>query len=93
MSPRPGVTVCSRWFLVPCCFAELKNVALPIINAALQDVTLPNMNLQEHVPVLGHISLDLSNMKVTGFRLPSAVLAVSSPPQFTMDMSGTRVAR
>lgn len=39
--------------------AEFKDIALPIINAAFQDLTLPGMDLQEHVPVLGHITLDL----------------------------------
>ena len=68
-------------------------MALPIINAALQDLTLPDIDLDEHVPVVGHITLDLTNIKITGFDLPSAALTVSSPPHFTMDMSGEACAR
>ena len=66
----------------------MKDIALPIINAALQDVSLPDVSLDEHVPVVGHVKVTLSSIKMSGFRLPSAALTVSSPPHFSMDMSG-----
>jgi len=67
---------------------EVKDIALPIINAALKDLTIPDMNLDEHLPIIGHITLDLSDIQVTDFNLPDAALGVSSPPSVALDMSG-----
>jgi LBP / BPI / CETP family, C-terminal domain/LBP / BPI / CETP family, N-terminal domain len=39
------------------------------VNSLFQDVSLPNMTIEEKVPIIGHITLELENIKISGVML------------------------
>jgi hypothetical protein len=46
-------------------------------------LSLPDQELHVDVPVIGHVTLDLSNIKITGFHIPSASIGLAPPSAVT----------
>jgi len=62
---------------------------LPVLNKALSGtIPLPDMNEDLHVPVFGHVTLDLTNIAISGFQLPALDVALAAPDTITTTASG-----
>lgn len=71
---------------------EMIDALLPVLNKALGGtIPLPDMSLDEHVPVVGHVTLDLTGMSITGFQLPSLDATFAAPDQLHAAIAGLSV--
>jgi len=63
-----------------------------IVNSRFSDMSLPDMHLDEHVPIVGHITLDLTDIKVTGFSIPGAAVQTVGPDALSTSIDGVTLA-
>lgn len=59
---------------------KIRDLVLPFINYEFSHLVLPDIHLDEKIkPLPGHITVDLTNIHVSSFNIPSAELQLATP--------------
>ncbi len=66
----------------------MRDVGLQVIKEEVQQMKIPDINGNAHVPVVGGISYTVSNIRITGFSIPSASLTTKSGIGLTLTATG-----
>eukprot|EP00041_Stephanoeca_diplocostata_P014300 m.258840 g.258840 ORF g.258840 m.258840 type:complete len:496 (+) comp19652_c0_seq1:151-1638(+) len=69
---------------------ELSAIVLPIIQNALNgSISIPDIHIDTHVPEpIGHITLDLTDITLSGVRLADGSIKVAPPHAVSLSLSG-----
>ena len=68
---------------------EIITILLPIVEIAANNITIPDIHLDEHViEPIGHITLDLTQIKLSGFTLSGGTLKPIAPSSIEFGLDG-----
>ena len=68
---------------------EIIAILLPIVEKAANNITIPDIHLDEHViEPIGHITLDLTQIKLSGFTLSGGTLKPIAPSSIEFGLDG-----
>lgn len=65
---------------------KLMDILLTIINTNFRELSIPDQHMDENVPVIGKIHLDITNIKIHQFRIPHGKAGSGAPSNFNLEL-------